>query len=159
MDLLDEDGTLIRFRRHFVRRVMFQGCILRQTANQSFADVTTVPIQWPLPELDTAGFYQITAPAQLKVPPGVSVITASAGMTDTGGANADRCLLQITRNGDVMAQTIPRVTSTFALNVKAGPFLVEENDIIQAEIFAIGFSSATNGPRTWMSIQILGAEV
>ena len=68
------EGRELQYRRQRVDPVAFQGFVLRLTADQNIGLSSFTPIIWPLPYRDTAGFWDVTQPDRITIPPGVTMI-------------------------------------------------------------------------------------
>lgn len=79
IDLVFPDGQVISSRRPFLEDVMFQGCILNQDTVQSLPGGGFTPITFPLPVLDTAGFWNVAKPTIITIPENVAVARFTAG--------------------------------------------------------------------------------
>jgi hypothetical protein len=59
--------------------VSFQGFYLSLQINQNIGVGAAAPVNWPLPVMDTAAFWDVAAPDRITVPPGVDVMIFFAG--------------------------------------------------------------------------------
>ena len=79
--------------------IMFQGAILNLTANQALTAGAQNVITWPLPVLDTMGFWNILTPTRLTIQPGVEFVELKATWSAISAAGANRTAIFFKKNG------------------------------------------------------------
>lgn len=157
-DLQFEDGSTLLFRRQYVEKKVFQGCILRLTANQSMTQGVANFISWPTPILDTSGWYNPANPDRLTVPGSVAVASFNLGVLITGAASGDRMSVEVYQNGTQIAVQWVDVSNAGAVQCHTGPVLVNEGDVINFSANPIGFSGDAIPPYTFASATLEGTD-
>lgn len=151
------DGSVVKAGRYFRKKIMFQGAILGLTAPQAMPANTIVTFLWPLPLVDTAGFWNVAAPTRLTIPAGIDVVELFAGWAAVGGAGTNRNLALIYKNGG-LARAI-NWQSILDPNdaVASGPLIVAEGDFFEAKGLYGAATNAIGNERTFFSLNVLGA--
>jgi hypothetical protein len=156
-DAIDEDGNFITKRWHFLEPVMYQGVSLNLVANQAIAAGTNTAVQWGLPQIDTAGFWNAGAPTLITIPTGVEWIGFQASYACTASV-AGSWFLWVER---VAPSSLIIVQAGgpdgYTNGIVAAPFPVVAGETYRVMVF---FSSARTlilGPKTSFSATILQA--
>lgn len=153
-----EDGRLIRHRRPFLEKVVFQGFAARLTANQSFPGTTLFAPDWGLPVIDTAGFFDPGSPSVITIPEGVAVMQFFGGWRRTSITTVFGTM-QITRispSNLIMADAA--LTQSAGFICATGPVPVAEGEVYAAHLYCNN-ASTTLADRTFFSGQILAGEI
>lgn len=135
-EVQDPDGHITGYRRKFIVPVIFQGLIAYAGQGLSLPAGSYTQVPWALPELDTAGFWQVGEPATLIVPEGVQVINVSFYGTTTPGS-ASVLTGTITKNSGSQRLTQINSASRFSNNrvsMSTGPVVVEAGEDLQCQL-------------------------
>ena len=156
-DIHMEDGRHYLPRTFFRETKMFQGAILQLDAPRALPANTIVTFSWPLPILDTLGFWDVATPDRLTIREGVEVVELFAGWAAVGAAGTNRNLTLIYKNGGLLRginwQSILDPNDAVA----TGPLKVDPGDFFQAKALYGSATSALGNERTFFSLNVLGA--
>lgn len=131
-----EDGTAPQYRRYFRETVVFQGAILEKDATQAIPGGTSVVQTWPLPVLDTGGFWNAGAPTLLTIPAGITVVELTAAWLSVDPKTNIDTQINIRRNGIPIANDGARINGNQSNAAPTGPVTVVTGDTFDAVIFA-----------------------
>lgn len=154
VDFYTEEGRLITYRQHFWEPIMFQGTIIRPTVDIVPAVGVWFLVLWPLPLIDTAGFWDVASPSKLTVPAHIDIIKVHGDIKQmsTGGP---LLAIRIRRNGvDDVAWSQASSSGTVGDHYSTGPIPVVEGDYFETLIFPTRAGNLTAGP-TWWGVEIL----
>ena len=73
-DIYEPSGQVIGQRRKGYNRVMYQGLIAKVTNGFSLPANSLVTLSMQLPQIDTAGMYNIASPTLITIPQGIQVV-------------------------------------------------------------------------------------
>jgi len=154
LDIIEPDGTLVTYRQKFWERVVFQGTIIRPTVDIVPAVGVWFLVNWPLPVIDTAGFWNVAVPARLTVPDHVDIIKVHGDIKQmsTGGP---LLAIRIRLNGTLdVAWSQATSSGTVGDHFSTGPIPVVQGDYFECLIFPTRAGNLTAGP-TWWGVEIL----
>lgn len=154
LDIVTPEGQVITYRQHFWEHKVFQGTIIRPASDIVPAVGTWFTIPWPLPLIDTAGFWDVAAPTRLTVPAHIDIIQVSGGVkqASTGGP---LLALTIRQNGAVdVAWSQATSSGTVGDTFSTGPIPVIQGDYFECLIFATRAGNLSAGP-LWYGVEIL----
>lgn len=80
IDVIRNDGTIVRSGRQGIEPVTFQGFLFRPTADLTIATGAIVTLTWTLPQIDTAAFWSAGTPTLITIPAGVTRMRLEAGI-------------------------------------------------------------------------------
>jgi len=151
IDLVLPDGTPITYKRQGLHPVAFQGCIVPKTANQSVTGGVYTSISWSLPNIDTAGIFNLGIPTRFTVPPGVNIVRAEVQVSCTV-AGAVLTAMRLLKNGattlaDNRFGSIERGACSFdsgAIPVQNGDYLEWQVNYASARILQGGLLCRAN---------------
>jgi hypothetical protein len=129
------DGRELQFRRPRIDPVSFQGFELR------FAVLYNIPVgvetapAWPLPIRDTAAFWDVANPDRITIPPGVTVMSFSAGMMQDGPAGGQTLAGIIAPTGFKYARNDGFMGGQHGSACHTGPVTVVPGDIWKARFY------------------------
>lgn len=137
---------------------MFQGCILALDADFTVQTGAIRYPSWPLPLLDTAGFYDPTEPTLMTIPPGVAVVEFTWSYLENFSPNG-YLLSVLNKVGDGhMSQATTQISAGMAISASTGPLLVSEGEQYRAG-FLRSIQGRTIGTiATHFSVKILGTD-
>ena len=143
-DIIDEDGINVQIRQRFRETKVFQGVILELTGTHTFIAGAASFVTWPLPVLDTLGFWDVTQPDRITIPVGINVVEMTAGLVLTPDGNRfDVLILPVSGAVGVEANGIGQnVNSKIA---HSGPWKVTAGEQFRVR----GFSNATRTTATF----------
>ena len=151
------DGRLIQHRRPFLENVVFQGAILKLTSPFSLPAGVRTTIEWPLPVLDTFGFWDPAQPTRLTIPPGPDVVSLSAGWVSTLDLGTNLTNLLIRKNGLEVSRQAQTETGFPGCGVGYGALDVVAGDFFDVAIFTSKATAAQVNERTFFTLNVLGA--
>ncbi len=157
-DIIDEDGVNIQTRQSFRETVMFQGVICQLTANQTLPIGLTLPINWPLPVLDTAAFWDVASPGRFTIPAGFNVVSLTAGWKATASQAGQVTSPQIRKNGAKLADMACNIQGVAAGQPSTGPIKVVAGDFFEFGIFVAIAATAQGDQTTFMGLTVLDAD-
>lgn len=157
-DLGTMDGKVIRYRQDRIDPVSFQGAIVELASPIAIGFQSTVTMVWPLPLVDTASFWDISAASRLTVPAGVTeceVLMRTFQPLNKSG----QMIIRGYRNGIEIARDGYGVTSWHGATLHLGHMAVEEGDYFQMKVY-MNYSggSADASGRTAMSLHVTGTD-
>lgn len=159
VDIVRTDGTVLRQQRPFVEACVFNGFNARPTTNVNIGTGSLVEVQWPLPQIDTGGFYQPASPGRFLIPQFVEIMEFSAGVAYTGGGSSDTTL--IIDNLGIGNIAGARLTGLFShgFTITSGPVIVTPGE--QYRLLARSLSNPTlvGDGRTFFTGKVLQATV
>lgn len=157
VDPIFPDGSVVQAARQFRRKIMFQGVILQLVANQALIPNVATLITWPLPVLDTAGFWNVAAPDRLTIPAGIEVVKINAGWGGVVSTPNQRQRVEIFKNGAFYRVQDGLSVSTPNQAVSSGADAVLAGDFFQVKLFCPIAQSAIAGNRTYFTLDVLQA--
>jgi hypothetical protein len=92
-DIFTGEGEHYLPRTFYREKTVFQGVILELAAPTTFFANVSKFVVWPLPVLDTLGFWDVANPTFITIPEGVNVVEMSAGLTITPDGGKFECLI------------------------------------------------------------------
>lgn len=136
IDIIRPDGKIISSKRRGVFPVGFQGFIIRLSAAQTMGSLYN-PIILPLPQIDTAGFWDMAQDDRITIPAGVEIMNLEAGFR-WDNTNTRRCRLTIWDAATEIryAYSSHDLVGRSGSTVSTGPILVTPGQQFQAEIHA-----------------------
>lgn len=159
MDMIDEDGTLIQNRERRLEKMSFNGCIIRPTANITIGAGAAVAPTWPLPVLDTFGFWNAGAPTLLTIPAGVEIVQLFAGGASSV-STTQRIFVIFELNGTIRRGYISATGGgTAGIIGSSGPMVVTPGDTVRVRFFfSVGTTLLGNGD-TYFTLEVLQTTV
>lgn len=157
-DIRTDDGRLIRHGRPQLETTLFQGFLMRLEENQFLSANTSIPISWPLPIRDTAGFWNPGAPSEITIPEGVTMMRFNIGASNaTGGFQILRG--SVRRIGPPQVRlNLTTINSSAAFAIGTGPVMVQPGETYV--FLCNGSSSVTVRPfETFFSGEVVEAQV
>jgi hypothetical protein len=157
VDLAMPDGRLVTRGRYFRETVMFQGAILEQDTVQALPAGGYTTLTFPLPVLDTAGFWNMAAPRRLTIPAGIEVVEVTAGW-HTNNINVNgNTVPALNLNGARLARSPRGVSGWPGGTISSGPRAVSVGDYFEFAVF-VPTAQATNGTQEcFMCLNVLQA--
>jgi len=156
-DIIDEDGVNYQPRTDRRETVVFQGVILQLATPITFVANIAQFVTWPLPVLDTLGFWSAGAPTLITVPPGINVVELHCGISVTPNSGN---LLQ-----SIFATALPLAaeTSNEGWNLISGQASSGPVPVIAGDVFSLrGVCSKTRttdpNRRTFLALNVLDAD-
>lgn len=148
------DGREIEPRKRFLEDKVFQGAILEKDATQSIPISLTTIISWPLPVLDTNGFWNAGAPTRLTVPAGVEIVEIVCGWRGVTNVGNSLSILLIMRNGISITRLEVGTSGAPAGTITRGPIPVVEGDYFEFALFLTKANTVFGDLRTFMSLNV-----
>jgi len=152
------DGRLIQHRRPFLENVVFQGAILKLTSTFSLPGAAQTTISWPLPVIDTFGFWDPAQPTRLTIPPGVNVVSLSAGWESTLNLLDNVTVGFLMRNGARITRQAQNELGVPGCNTNYGALDVVPGDFFEFAVFTDKATAAQVFERTFLTLNVLGAD-
>lgn len=158
IDIIEADGSNPQPGRRFRETKVFQGCILQLTSNITFtANIALFP-SWPTPVKDTLGFWDISAPTEIKIPAGVNVVelvgqiavSPDPGSFDLHIARISDGLVVAADNSDTWLQ--------MGMSCQTGPMVVTAGDRFRLRGVTAVTRSTTLSRRNYFSCNVLDAD-
>lgn len=157
-DLFTGDGVHYQPRSFFRETVMFQGVILEKTAPQTLPIAALTTLSWPLPVIDTLGFWNVAAPTRITIQEGIEVVEFSAGWGSVASIGNIVTVIVIMKDGVVVKVSGATISGNQANVVVSGPWKVEDGDFFEAAIFVSKASQTTGTAQTFFSMNVLQAK-
>jgi hypothetical protein len=154
VDLAMPDGRLVTRGRYFRETIMFQGARLQLDAPQALTAGGFKTIIWPLPVLDTAGFWNIAAPTRLTIPAGIEVVDLSASWVSIGGLLNARTSIGIMMNGSEASRAQAFVDGTAGQTTAQLGLTVVPGDYFEARVFSDVAGNMHGDLRTTMALTV-----
>lgn len=156
-DIITGEGVNYQPRSYFRESKVFQGVVLELDAPMTFAaGVRVFPI-WPLPILDTLGFWDVGDPSWITIPAGINVVELFTGfMLTPSGQGFDLAIWnQVPK---VMGETFNSGLTLSGGVALTGPIPVVEGN--QFRIAAISDQTRDTDPtrRNFFSLNVLEAD-
>lgn len=157
-EVILSDGQVVQARKRFRGTVMFQGVILHLLVNQVLVPNVATLITWPLPLLDTLGFWNAGAPTRITIPDGIQVVEFDAGWGGVVSTPNQRQRVEIFKNGIIYRVQDGFSVSTPNQTVSSGPDVVNVGDFFEVKIFCPLAQSAFGANRTFFTLNVLQAD-
>lgn len=155
IDLELPDGTVIASRRPFLEEIMFQGAILEQDTVQTLPASTFTILTFPLPVIDTAGFWNPASPTLLTIPAGIEMVEISAGWRSNNITLNGTQALRIESGAGNRLRTANNVNGWPGMSGTTGPIIVSEGEAFEVHVF-VAAANATQGNRqTFFKLNVL----
>jgi hypothetical protein len=156
-DIIDEDGRNYKVRQRFRETKVFQGVILELAVMKTFTANIASFVTWPLPVLDTLGFWDVTQPDRIIIPEGINVVEVTAGLAVT--PNGARLLTSIFKT----ALPLAGESSVIGQNLVSGqafsgPIPVVVNDIFRLRGFCNATRTTDANRRQFLALNVLDAD-
>lgn len=153
------DGSQLHPKRQGLQAVSFQGCRLQLVDPQNISGGANNVIEWPIPEVDTAGLYSGVNPGRITIPNGVNIVNLCAACWATVFSSTT-VYTDILRNGsEVVASardnSVPRITE----QVTTGPLLVEAGDYFEYRVNPDSNRTLGASPQNYFTCEILDASL
>jgi len=156
-DLYDENGRHYLPKTDYRETKVFQGVILQLAATTVFTANIAKFLTWPLPIIDTLGFWSVSAPTLITIPEGVTMVELHCGISVT--PDSGNLLTSI------FATSLPLAaeTSNEGWNLISGQASSGPVPVIAGDTFSLrGVCSKTRttdpNRRTFLSLNVLGAD-
>lgn len=158
IDLRLPDGTPITYKRQGLHPVAFQGLITWKNAAQNVAANTQTFLTWPLPQVDTAGMFNLGQPTRITIPPGVNIV-AFTGAIFTTNAAALATQIGLRKNGatdwqNIRAGTVERGSAILA----SGPVPVANGDYFELYCQYTAARTLFSDQQVYFKAEILDAD-
>ncbi len=157
-EIINAEGRLIEPRRYFRETKVFQGAILELAAHQTLVTNVFTPISFPLPVLDTAGFWNVAAPTLLTIPAGINVVKIDGGWNGVLSTPNRRQIVGIFKNGAFFRLQDGFAVSTPAQTIGSAAIAVVAGDTFELQCRCAIFQQAFGPVRTFMSLTVLDAD-
>lgn len=133
----------------------FNGAIIRPTVTVNVAaGVPTVP-SWPLPVLDTFGFWSVANPGRFTIPAGVEIIRLDANAVALA-STTQRIFVRFVHNGVFRgAYTNYGAAGTAGANTSSGPMVVNAGDFVELSVFLQLTAQLAGTGDTYFSLTVL----
>ena len=131
-DIIDHQGRTITYRQRRITPVTFQGVSIKSPVAIPAAVGGLNIVTWPLPLIDTAGFWSMAAPTRLTIPTGVTIVNVvlELAQVSTGGP---LLLVQILdKAGLPVAFTQATSSGNVGCHAETGPIVVAAGDWFEA---------------------------
>lgn len=156
-DMATEDGRLIQHRLFQVEDRVFNGARLEIKSAIAIVGGVGKILSWPLPVLDTAGFWNVLAPTRLTIPNGVTVVEVVFCWTSTGSIGDNRSAATIIITPGAFWFEGQSADGVVAVGCSTGPMPVSAGDFFEFQAFsAISTGVRTEGS-TFATLNVLGA--
>ncbi len=156
-DVIRSDGRAIQARKRFRETVMFQGVILELAAPQALPALTRTTFTWPLPVLDTLGFWNAGAPTRITIPAGVEIVAFTGGWADVSAGPGAGMATQIFKNGAFFAKAATTNTGSPAMVIARGATPVIAGDFFELNVLPNLAQLAAGDTRTFFTLNVLQA--
>lgn len=145
-DLVLPNGQIYQHGPQVRFKIMFQGVIFRSAATLSLVSNVVTIIQWPLPTIDTHGFWSSAAPTRITIPDGVEIVQITTGFASTAAVSG-RLTTQILLNGAILKALVnTNSAGTTGQICNSGPLVVQPGDWLEIRFFsASGMTLRTDG--------------
>ena len=156
IDIIEPDGTLVQYRQDGIEPVSFQGAILELVTPIAIPASTVVIMTWPLPVIDTASFWDISAPTRITIPFGVTVVDVSI-RTFEALSKTGQLIVLAYKNGASLGRAGYNAAAHHGESWSSGPLSVVEGDYFEFGVYmTYSGGSAQAGGLTAFSINVLG---
>ena len=157
IDIVEPDGTVITYRQKFWSPIMFQGVIIRPAAPITPGVNVWTTITLPLPQVDTAGFWNVGAPTRLTVPTNIEIVEVNCDVKQES-SGGPLLAIRIRLNGVTdVAWSQATSSGTVGDHVSTGPIQVVAGDYFEFLTFPTRAGNFPAGP-TWFGATILQAQ-
>lgn len=135
-DGITEDGVLMRKRWDFKVPIMFQGASAHRDTPLNVIGGSFVTVQWPLPDIDTMSFWDISQPTRLTVPTDVEIVQLGFSVAESP-SSSNPLVAIIQQNGVTrVARADNNGTGGKNLSVISAPMAVLPGDYFEAQLFS-----------------------
>jgi len=156
-ELVYPDGTTNSPKRYFIEEVMFQGARLQLATNQAVPATTFYSVTYPLPVVDTAGFWSAAHPSRLTIPAGVTVVRLTGCIRATS-ATATRAGITCWMNGATVAASVdPNSVNFCSIEFDSGPLPVTTGDYFELKAYLGAARTLAAGPANFFGLEVLEA--
>ena len=153
-----EDGLIIRHGRPRLETKVFQGFSLALDTPYNMLSTGGTVIPWPLPIIDTAGFWNPGSPDVITIPEGVTLMSFRAGMKFTSSARTSiNFLLSKLSPGESFLAS-DRDGSTTATTIESGVVIVQPGEQYRVRL-DVGSIRTLDVVQTFFSGIVEAAEV
>lgn len=156
--LITDDGQEIPPRKRFRETIMFQGVILQLLSTQPLVTGLLTVITFPLPLLDTLGFWNPAEPTRVTIPAGINVVKIDAGWQGDVSTPNQREQIMIFKNGSPYRNQQGFSVSTPAQTVVMGSDHVVAGDFFELKIACPLAQSAKGTRLTFLTLNVLDAD-
>ena len=157
IDILEPDGTIVRYEQKRIDTVSWQGFIIRPSVDFAIPTNVFFAPSWPVPVRDTGGFFSAASPTLITIPEGVEIMEFTAGAFQRV-AVAGHLFSRIVKNDTLeFAYQGESFTGQKTDTVSTGPMLVEPGDTIKAEFNMSGNGELSGNGATFFSGTVLQA--
>jgi hypothetical protein len=157
VDLAMPDGRLVTRGRYFREKVMFQGVFAEQDTVQSLPAGGYTNLVFPLPVLDTAGFWNLGAPSRFTIPAGIEVVALVAGWHSNNVVLAGNTVPALRKNGVFLARSPRHVSGWPGGTVSSGPRAVMPGDYFEFAVFTPSPQQTQGNQQCFMGLTVLQA--
>ena len=154
-DLFTDDGVHYQPTSMPREAVMFQGAILELDVDQVIPVSTEHKIVWPLPVLDTMGFWSVANPTRLTIPEGVEVVEVIASWVASNPPLDVTTIIRTRKNdgfnSNLGADNLANPTGP----TTRGPQVVVAGDFFEMIAFTTKALNALGNGRTTLTLNVL----
>ena len=156
-EVISPDGQPILPRNRFREKVVFQGVALELLASQTLILNALTLITWPLPVLDTLGFWDVATPSRITVPAGIPVIKLEAGWGAVNTAPGKRQIIALYKNGVLFRVDDSVIFTSVGQTINSGVLVVAPGDFFEVKCRCTTANSALGSGRSHFSMTVLEA--
>ena len=154
-DIFTGDGVHYRPTSLPREDVMFQGAILQLDANQVLPIQAFTKISWPLPVLDTMGFWDMAQPTRLTIPEGVEVVALSAGWVSVESEALGERIIRLRKNNGGVTRDQRQSSGLENLTTSRGADVCVAGDFYEVDAWSSTAANIFGVPPTFFTIQAL----
>lgn len=156
-DIITPEGRNILPAKRFRETVMFQGLILENNTPQTIPISSTTILTWPLPVLDTLGFWNAGFPTRITIPDGIEIVEFTAGWRGITNVGASLSIPLLLRNGISINRQEVNSSGAPATNLVRGPLPVVAGDFFEFALFLNKANTTFGDLRTFFTMNVLQA--
>lgn len=154
-----DDGRVMLPTAPFVEAKVFNGCRVQENTTQALAAGTFTTLTWPLPIIDSAGFWNVSAPTRLTIPQYVEVVSIQCWYR-TNASKGGRSIPAIFLNGSEIARfEEPAGTALHSKGVQQIAMPVNQGDYFEFKVFVDQAVGTAGNRGTFMVLTVEQATV
>lgn len=154
-DVVTPEGQVLTRTEDRLEMLVFNGAILKLTANIAIGSAGFTYPAWPVPVRDTFGFWDAGAPDRLTIPVGVDVIELFWGGRINGGANFSYVSICENAIGGIEGLVEKQKTGFQSFAESTGPILVAPGDFFRAGHLASAATTLQADGSTFFKLNVL----
>ncbi len=156
-DIVTPDGRLLTRTDDQLEDRVFQGAILELTLDFNIGGGLPVVINWPLPVIDTFGFWNAGNPDRLTIPVGVNVVELACGSLLNSGIS-ERFIIDIRdQTNNVVARATSESLGAQGTSTTTGAISVIPGDWFNMQCTTGSARSLLGSQRPFFTLNVLGA--